>query len=53
MQQQTYLPQHPITPFGASEDQKAREQWKLQLYEWLHDYRDRYVLGPPPKRPAP
>jgi hypothetical protein len=54
MQEQFFLPKRPNpTQFGNSDEQRARDAWKVQLDEWLHEYRDRYVLRQPDEKPTP
>jgi hypothetical protein len=53
MQEQFFPPKRPDpTQFANCDEQKARDAWKVQLHEWLHEYRDRYVLRRDEK-PAP
>ncbi|HEY1314759.1 MAG TPA: hypothetical protein VGE92_12830 [Steroidobacteraceae bacterium] len=54
MQEQFFAPQRPNpTQFGSSDGQQARDAWKAQLDQWLHEYRDRYVLRQPHEKHAP
>jgi hypothetical protein len=53
MQEQSYPAKRPNPQFGTSDEQQARDAWKRQLHEWLHEYRDRYVLKQPDEKATP
>jgi hypothetical protein len=53
MQEQIYLAKRPNPQFANSDEQQARDAWKRQLDDWLHEYRDRYVLKQRDEKSAP